>query len=171
MKNLKVSVKLTEADFLKFSLQRFYQSLLGRIITIFGLILLVGPVILFLIKPELVDGKFPFPQFALGIVFTLIIPLLIFRASKKAYYGNTQLSEETQYTFDNEGINLNGQTFSLHLKWNRIVEVVENADFFLLYITKQSCHILPKAQLSEKQESDIREVVRSISGLGHSLFE
>jgi len=170
MKNFNLNIRLTEAEFLKFSLQRFYQSFIGRVITIFGLILIVIPILLFLIKPEFVNGKFPFPQFILGLVFTLGVPLLIFRASKKAYFANNQLSEETIYTFAKEAINLQGLSYTLKLKWNRLVQVTENDAFFLLYVTKQSSHIIPKAQLSEKEESQLRELVKSIPNLTHKLF-
>jgi hypothetical protein len=171
MKNLNLNIRLTEAEFLKFSLQRFYQSLVGKIITIFGLFLIVVPILLFLIKPEFVNGKFPFPQFILGIVFTIGVPLLIFRASKKAYFANNQLSEETTYTFENEVINLQGSSYTLKLKWDRLVQVTETDAFFLLYVTRQSSHIIPKAQLSEKEESHLRELIKSIPDLTHKLFE
>ena len=50
------------------------------------------------------------------------------------------------------------------------MQVTENDAFFLLYVTKQSSHIIPKAQLSEKEESQLRELVKSIPNLTHKLF-
>lgn len=171
MKNLTFYVKLSEAEFLKFSLQHFYRSLLGKIITVFGLFLLAAPTLMFLIKPEFVNGKFPLPQFILGLVFIVVVPLLIFRASKKAYFGNSQLSEKTQYIFDDEGVNLKADTYSIQLKWTRIIQVAETNDFFLLYVTTQSSHIIPKAQLKEIEISSFRNTIISILNLKHSLFE
>jgi len=171
MKKLILEVELTEAEFLKFSLQRFYQSLAGKFFTILGLFLIFVPVLIFILKPEIVKGEFPFTQFILGLIFVLIIPLLIFRASKKTYFSNIQISEETQYTFDKEQVYLKGQTFNLNLKWQRIIQVTENDSFFLLFVTKQSCHILPKTQLNNNQILNLRNLISEIPNLKYSLFE
>jgi hypothetical protein len=65
-------------------------------------------------------------------------------AARKQYRKQQYLREEMQYDFTNDGVGLQGPSFSTKIAWPLVQSVYETKTGFLIYQSPQSAWILPK---------------------------
>ncbi|KAA0128107.1 YcxB family protein [Chryseobacterium sp. SN22] len=150
-----VKTQITFRDFLLFHIK---SSLLRLIV--FLLILLV-----FFIIKESVDGS---PETDLlrstSMWFAILLLFMVIRSYfsiKFAFSSNKNIQESITYTFTDEKIRIEGETFDEDFTWNSVYKIKENKDWFLIYQSAQVMNMVPKKFLTKGQVSELRNMIKA----------
>jgi hypothetical protein len=74
---------------------------------------------------------------------------------------NAHLRGEITYDFQPEGVRVITRAADAFLKWEAFIKSKETPNLFLLFLTKQMCHMVPKrAFASEADIEALRELLR-----------
>ncbi len=95
----------------------------------------------------------------LAIMFVFII-IRSFLRLKFAFNSNKKIQENISYSFSDEKICMEGETFSEDFMWNSIYKVKENKEWFLIYQSAQTMNMLPKKYFTKDQISELRNIIR-----------
>ena len=80
------------------------------------------------------------------------IPLAQRRGADRTFNSMPAARGERVYTFDGDDITLAGGLSSGVLNWKAIVRVVETPDLFLLFLSGQVAHFVPKAGFASEAD-------------------
>lgn len=150
-----VKTLITFRDFLIFHL----KSSLTRLIA-FPLLIL-----LFFIVKQFTDGTSEkeillSASMWFGIMFLFIV-IRSFLRLRFAFNSNKKLQESISYTFTNEKIRTEGETFDGEFAWDSVHKVKENKDWFLIYQSAQTMNMVPKKFFTKDQISELRNIIGS----------
>ncbi|WP_426278851.1 YcxB family protein [Chryseobacterium sp. S-02] len=148
-----VKTHITFKDFLIFHL----KSSLTRLIA-FPLLIL-----LFFIVKQFTDGNSEkeillSASMWLAIMFLFILIRSFFRL-RFAFNSNKKIQESISYTFTNEKIRTEGETFDGDFTWNSVHKVKENKEWFLIYQSAQTMNMVPKKYFTKNQISELRNII------------
>lgn len=96
------------------------------------------------------------------VFFITILTFLIYRSIKKKILNNPRLKENIFFILNKEYFQEKGDSFEVKHFWENIIKVVENKDFFLIYITKYSALYVRKIDLKENQYDELRGLFNSL---------
>ena len=150
-----VKTHITFKDFLIYHL----KSSLTRLIA-FPLLIL-----LFFMAKQFTDGNSEkeillSASMWLAIMF-LFITIRSFLRLRFAFNSNKKIQESISYTFTNEKIRTEGETFDGEFEWNTVYKVKENKDWFLIYQSAQTMNMVPKKDFTKDQISELRNIIKS----------
>lgn len=120
MDKISIKTKLTEKDYIRFNLYQYYKSWRAKLLTVFGLVLLAGLLILY------VSGITNFNytlNLAFGFGITVLAPIMIIFNSKKNFKLNTQLQEEIVYEFENDLLLITGEYFNAQITIDKLFKL------------------------------------------------
>ncbi len=148
---LQFQVSITKKEYKKISI----QFLLKRL----WLIKIIIPVILFnFLFSLLMEGLSSDYFLSSGLMPLLVILLFctIFYFSlnsivEKAYQNSPALNETIIYTVDENGVNIEGDSFHTSLQWSRFNYIWVKGDFILLLQTAAFGNFIPTRNLSSEQ--------------------
>lgn len=89
----------------------------------------------------------------LMITFWMILPSLVYRRAKT-------FQDKYTATLDEEGLKLKNDTGIADWKWSMFVAQFESPMFFHLYFSPRSFFMLPKDQMPQGMESEVRELLK-----------
>lgn len=95
----------------------------------------------------------------LAIMFAFII-IRSFLRLRFAFNSNKKIQEGISYTFTDEKIRTEGETFDGDFTWNSVYKVKENKDWFLIYQSAQTMNMVPKKFFTKNQISGLRDLIR-----------
>ncbi|WP_294284211.1 YcxB family protein [uncultured Chryseobacterium sp.] len=150
-----VKTQITFRDFLVFHIK---SSLLRLIV--FLLILLM-----FFVIKESVDSSAETDLLrSTSMWFAILILFMVIRSYfsvRFAFSSNKNIQESITYTFTDEKIRIQGETFEEEISWSSIYKVKENKDWFLIYQSAQVMNMVPKKFLTKEQISALRRIIKS----------
>jgi hypothetical protein len=95
-----------------------------------------------------------------AIFILLVLPWLERRQIVSAHKTTPSLGGEQRCTYDESGIRMSGPMSNVDLQWRAVTHVVETADFFLFYFSKNCAHFLPQNVIgSEGEREQLRTLV------------
>ncbi len=98
-----------------------------------------------------------------SVVGGLIGILFVYSRRNSRYediYDKTpSLRSEINYTFSNESLKSNGESFQSEAKWDTVYKVTENNEFFYLYLNKESMYFVPKRVFTSNQIEEFRSIL------------
>lgn len=148
-----VKTQITFRDFLLFHI----ESSLLRLIVFLSIFL-----VFFIIK-ESVDGS---PETDLlrstSMWFVILLLFMVIRSYfsiKFAFSSNKNIQESITYTFTDEKIRIEGETFDEDFTWNSVYKVKELKDWFLIYQNAQVMSMVPKKFFTREQVSGLRAII------------
>jgi amino acid permease len=104
------------------------------------------------------------------ITSILVIPLFlsffifsIFRKTKKSILENPRLKENIIYIINNKSFQEKGDSFDLKYFWENIKKIVEEKDFFLIYVAKNNAIVIKKTDLKDNQYIELKELFNSLN--------
>ncbi len=115
------------------------------------------------------QGRIFYAQLFLGIYFLLFLPALIYFKCRNAFRTKNRFTERIVWTVDFEWIAMKGESFETKMTWDKIYQVVETKEVFLVYQTKLQANIISKREMSQEQVQGLRKVVKGILALRHKL--
>lgn len=167
-KELKVHTILTWEEFRNFNFYSLYRTPVGIFLFIVGLGMWCV-VISYLLGAFPTASDFPWLQLLFAVWMTLLVPIFAYTSAKKGYASNSRIKESITYEFDGKWIAIKGESFETKLTWDKIYKVVEAKQFFLIYPQKKIANILPKKDMTGKDQLSFREIVKGIPNLNHKL--
>lgn len=100
-----------------------------------------------------------------GSLTTFLIPFGVYRQAKKTYFTDGRIKELITYEFTPEALNVQGESFSATLSWNKLYKAVEMKDWILLYQNHLVANLIPKRVLEEEQLHALRTILKAQPGL------
>lgn len=168
MNEVQFSSQLSFQEFFKASLLLNYRRPIMVLFTVVGGFMFVTA-ILFYLGFSRQFGQMPLVQLFLSVYFLVLLPLLIYFRSRKSYGTQSRVSERMSWTVDGEWIAIKGETFETKMTWDKIRQVVETKDVFLIYQSKVQANIVSKREMSPAQVQGFRDVVKGVLGMKHKL--
>jgi hypothetical protein len=112
-----------------------------------------------------------FPWFILFVSLFVTVgqPVQLYFTAKRNYNSNWRISETIVYEFDNESIQLTGESFNSKLSWNKIFKVTENNDWILIWQNRQVANVVPKRDFKNEDLRIFKDIVNAQAGLINKL--
>jgi hypothetical protein len=164
MEKIILTTKLSIDDYIKVNYHLMYRKFSMKFMTGFGLLLL-------LIVAFSFNNFKEFPWFLLIFAFFISIgqPVIVYFTVKKNYKSNGRISETIIYEFDNESIQMTGESFNSKLTWNKIYSVTENKDWILIWQNRQIANVVPKRNFKNGELQIFKDILNSQVGLKNKL--
>lgn len=143
MNRIKITTKLSFAEFIKVNFYLTYRKWVITTITILSFISLFT-----LPFYDKIYGDFPRTEFIMVLVFTVVIPFSIFYRARRAYATNSRMGETINYEFDEKNIYVIGESFNATLSWDKIYSVTESKNWVLIWQNRLVANIIPKKTFS-----------------------
>ncbi|MFZ5987947.1 MAG: YcxB family protein [Bacillota bacterium] len=144
---LELNFSLIRKDILSTNFKLYYTSPGGLIITGIGVLSLYGYV-----RCLLTLGYNLFPILPLGVLFTFFVPFLIYINSSKQFKEDTALQKSFTYKFYNDEYIVEHPSGINRIRWSDLVKAKETKTAFLLYISTQMIHVIPKRVFEQNKE-------------------
>lgn len=158
-----VTVNMRVKYMYSFLFQHVHRSLQGLI----GVgISLAALVMFFMSIGKNVDGTRMFIMLVIGLLFTVINPILIlFRAARQVTLSPVYKQPLT-YVFTEQGITVKQGEQSQFVEWKKLVMVRKTASVLILYTNRNSGSILAFQELGEKKDEVIRLITEGCRAAG-----
>jgi len=137
---MKLQSQITKEDYSKMMTSSLLKKPFMMFITIMGL----GLLIFYLQNPAL--GTF---YLLLGLGF-IALPILTFFTVGQSYLRNKHFNEKLELLFDDENLELIGQTFRSKFNWTQITRVKESTRYFSLYQGQVLLALINKEENSQE---------------------
>jgi hypothetical protein len=165
---IQISFKLTEQELYKGLVETSRSRLVSQLLRGLGFIVLA--VIVFFTTSNIKNGTF---YFSFGYVFCLLASIyMIFISEITSKFQTSNLiktrnaySEQIQVKVTHNHIHFSGDKFSTKLTWDKVLEVVETSDFFLLKTSEGIANPIPKRAFSANELAEFKTTVSNSTGL------
>ncbi len=164
---LQLSFKLTEKEIYKGLVETSRSRFITRLMQGSGFVLVA--VMLFYATNTWANGTFSFsfttffPLF-LGIYLLFLSEITARMQTPNLVKTKNPFSEQVKVRLDKSGFRISGDSFNTQVAWDKILEVVETKDFFLLKVTEGTANILPKRAFTEEEIIQFKILVNSVTG-------
>ena len=148
---VKASVKITRKEMYDYLLYNSYSSILGVLVVIFGIVNLAMGI------NGLITGNSAtaFMYIAFGVIFIFSIPILLWVNAGVSVRSTELFKKPIEYVLDDEGIHASQDDKSDSTGWDAIVKVRATRLSILLYVSKRSIIVIPRASLGTQQTQAI----------------
>jgi hypothetical protein len=116
-----IKTKLTEKDFINVNFVLFYKKIAIRIITVMISLSFILSTVFSFIK----GNSFESTQILWVILFLGIVPLMTYFNAKKNYSSNKRISEEIEYRFEENYLDIHGESFNSQYTWDKIYKITQ----------------------------------------------
>jgi len=140
-------VHMTASALYDYNMYHTYTGSAGIVGTAFGAMLLI----------IFVSNRQPAFLFA-GLVVILYSPVALYLNSRKQVKLNPMFRNPLHYVMDDEGVTVSQGEQEISVSWDQMLKACSTNQSLLLYTSKTSAWIFPKADLGEKRY-DIIEMI------------
>src|SRR5882757_3774443 len=106
-----IKTQLSDKDFINLNFLLLYRRFFMRLLTVIGIISLLTALL-----AKLTAQDFPVSsQVTLGVVALIVLPALTYFTAKRNYSSNKRISEKIEYVFNNEYLEIIGESFKSQL--------------------------------------------------------
>lgn len=154
MKQIIFYVDLKVNDLYAFTMRHTYCSISG----IFGLLISFGSLLSCAIMFPSLSNATRFALLFVGLLFTVIQPLMLYAKCKKQIKMNKSINAPLQYILSGDGICICQKEESAEVRWEDIRKVVYTKRGIYLYMSPVRAFIFPAEQCGEDYEA-IRAMV------------
>ena len=117
-------------------------------------------------KEMIQDDSSAVPNWISYGVVVLIWILILYRldfSMRKQLLANPKTLEPQKLSFTSTGFISEGLTYKIEYPWQNILKIKETKRWFLIYISKISAIPIEKENLTEKEYSDLKELLDSLN--------
>ena len=111
------------------------------------------------IKPTPTEPNKSLPLYFALFVSPVFIGFLMYRGIARQAKKIEAISDDTTFTFDRDGLEMQTALASAVVKWERFSKVIENSKYLVFFPQENIFYVVPKDSFRSKQELD---VVKSI---------
>ncbi|MEO8932785.1 MAG: YcxB family protein [Xanthomarina sp.] len=101
-------------------------------------------------------------QYITLLLISIVQPVIIFLTVRRNYYSSNQLREALEIEITPLEIKIQGESYYMEIKWEKLFKFVEKPKWFLMYQNNLSAIIIPKKDMSDSAIADFRELLKSI---------
>lgn len=94
------------------------------------------------------------------LVFFVFIIMRTYFSVKNIFNSNKKIQEVITYTFTDEKIRTEGETFDGDFTWNSVYKVKENKEWFLIYQSAQTMNMIPKKFFTKDEITELRNLIK-----------
>lgn len=98
-------------------------------------------------------------------------PTILFLLVRRNYYSSNQLQERLETEMTPKEIKVIGESFYMEVKWEKLFKVVEKTNWFLFYQNSFSAIVIPKNDLTESEQDELRALLKTIQNVPVELRE
>ena len=102
----------------------------------------------------------PYFEFFCGLII-LLGPVLITCIAVRQFNSNPDFQQNIQYTFSDNGVAIQGNTFKGEFLWAHVTKQKEISNFLILYHTKKMGNLIDKTKLTKEQLQFIKTKVET----------
>ncbi len=168
MEPIHFTSQLSLHEYVKASFYTTYRRPVMVFFTLVGAFMLVTS-LLFYAGLGWQFGRMPLVQLFLGLYFLVLLPVLIYVKCKSNFNAKNRFTERMEWVVDDEWFAMKGETFESKMTWDKVHQVVETKEVFLIYQSKILAHILSKREMSREQVQGFRGVVSGVLGMKKKL--
>lgn len=106
----------------------------------------------------------------LGLI-TIVQPISIFVTIRRNYKSSNQLGETLELEITPNAIKINGESYYMEVKWEKLFEIVEKRNWFLLYQNNLSAIVIPKKDMSANDIDNFRKILKDLIEVPVKLIE
>ncbi|WP_210485810.1 YcxB family protein [Rufibacter aurantiacus] len=166
MDKITLSTQLSEQDFIKANFYLYFKKWNSKFTFGIGILALLSGLFLFLTGAL---EEVPWIGLIFGLYLTFGLPVQIYFAAKKGYRINKRMSEPMLYQFDQDNIQIKGDSFDSKLSWEKVYSVTETKAWILIWLTPQLANIVPKRDFSPEQLGLFKALVKEQKGPKNKL--
>jgi hypothetical protein len=146
-----IKSEITKNDYSKLMMRHLMRTPYMFVIVGVGL----GSLIFYFQSPDL--GTF---YHYLGLAF-IALPFLTYFNFDQAYKANKHFSEKIEFVFEDDKLELIGQTFRSSFKWDQIARINESEDFFALFRGRVLFAAINKRGIDAQTVDALRNLLKS----------
>ncbi len=166
---MKLKTRVTFNEFVKLLYSLAYQRPILKLLVGVAVFILLWIIFYYL-------EMFHLPEPVIYQYITLLLiavaqPAVLYVTIHNIYYSSNHLRETTDIELAKEKLTLNGESFYMELKWNKIFKIVEKKRWFLIYQNQLSAIIIPKKNLSKKNVGELREIFTDLKKVRVELLD
>ena len=153
---IKASVQLSTKQLYEFLMRHTYYQFSGVV----GLLLSFGGMIAFfaLLDNEDISAAYLGALFGIGLLFTVIQPLIVLKNARKQAKAYKEFSLE--YTFSERGIEVKQDDAEGSNGWDNVMKIVSTKRLIIIYTSRVHAYVIPRTVLQDSME-DFKELVRN----------
>ena len=164
MDKIILTTKLSIEDYIKVNYHLFNRRWPIKVLTGIGIFL----ILISLITLFSGDNSSWF-LLILGLFFSMGLRVTVYMNAKSSYKSDGRISETITYEFDEEKIQVIGESFNSKLTWNKIYSVTENKDWVLIWQNRQIANVVPKRDFKDGELRTFKSIIKLQSGLKNKL--
>lgn len=158
---MKVKTKVTFKEYVKLLYGLTYQRPVMKLLV--GVAILI---ILYIIFYFLNILNLPEPvvyQYITLAFITIVQPIVIYTTIHRVYYSSNHICEPLEMEILPKEIKIQGESFYMEVKWDKMFKIVEKSNWFLIYQNSLSAIIIPKNDLQESDIREFKEILKSVT--------
>lgn len=94
-----------------------------------------------------------------ALIFGGIMPYVIFKNARKAFSHNPRLAENIVYTFENNKLELKGESFNNEVTLDKVFKVSKTKNYILVWHSKFVANIIPLKNTSPADIVTLRSIL------------
>ncbi|RZJ31500.1 MAG: YcxB family protein [Flavobacterium sp.] len=153
---MKIKTKITFKEYAKLLYSLTYERPVMRFLVLVAMI-----IVLWILFYYLHIFNLPKPVIYQYLTLGLILgaqPIVIYTTIRRIYKSSNHLNETLEMQMTDEEIKIEGESFYLEVKWERMFRIVEKPHYFLVYQNSLSAIIIPKKDLGKDGVKTLRQI-------------
>lgn len=160
---MKLKFKITFKEYVKLLYSLAYQKTMLRLLVVVAMLLL-----LWIIFYNLDLFNLPKPliyQYITLVLIAIVQPFIIFMTIRRNYCSSNQLREPVEMEIVPKEIKINGESYYMEIRMEKLFKIVEKANWFLLYQNNLSAIIIPKKAMNSTDIDNFRKILKDIPNI------
>ncbi|MDB5127649.1 MAG: hypothetical protein JWQ85_1881 [Mucilaginibacter sp.] len=156
LSHITFKTQISFKEYLKLMYLLTYRKGWTIYVSIIGIVMFIGGILTLMHVSDFESD----PTFALmfGSFVIFVLPISIYFSAKKNFTSNKRLQGEIEYEFTDDKMMVRGNSFSSELGLNETFKIEELKQWFLIYQSKQTANFISKANLSEQELIELRDI-------------
>ena len=143
---LKFSVQLESSDMVNFIMYHNYSGIQGW----FGVVISLAAFVYLIVDFADMDWTVRIVMLVIGLLFTVVNPLMLYMKAKKQAVTNESLKLPIQYTLSENELVIEQGEEQLIVPWDQLRIIKDSSRSLIVYVTRMRAFIWPKEKLGSQ---------------------
>ncbi len=161
---VKATVKLTSKEVFGFLMHNTYSTVSSYLSILLSVAALVGFFYMY-DKPN-ANPAFLVALIAIGLLFTVIQPMMLYFKAKKQIKKNEAINEALNYSISKSGIEVTQGEQSASTSWEEIVRITSTKNLIILYTNRVNAYVIPKNDVEGGLDT-LKKIIRENCDAGY----
>ena len=110
-------------------------------------------------------------QYVTLILIAVVQPTGIYLTIRRTYKSSNQLQETSAFEFSPKDFKINGESYYMEVKWEKLFKIVEKRKWFLLYQNNLSAILIPKKDMTALDINNFKKILKGVKEVPIELLE